>query len=266
MPKVRVNDIDIYYQLKGSGFPLVFISGTGMDHSNWLPVLPQFQENYTCLVFDNRGMGQTSVPPGPYTTAMMANDVAGLLAALGMEKCFLVGISLGSAIAQEVMIRHPQRVQGAVLLGTWAKTDKYIADLLELWADLQAAVEARDYVRMLLLWAAGPDFINNNPDFYTAYLERASSMNRPPAGFRSQVAAGKTHDTLSRLPEVTIPVLVAHGSIDMVVPVAHGKQVAEALPRAVYTEYAGAAHLLTVERGAELIPQIQDFLRSAQNK
>lgn len=265
MPRAKVNGIDIYYQIKGSGFPLVFISGTGMDHSNWLPVLPQFQESYTCLVFDNRGMGQTSVPSGPYTTAMMADDVAGLLAALGMEKCFLVGISLGSAIAQEVMIRHPQRVQGAVLLGTWAKTDKYIADLLELWADLQAAVAPRDYARTLLLWAAGPDFINNNPDFCAAFLERASSMNRPPAGYRSQVEAVKGHDTLSRLPEVAVPVLVAHGSIDMVVPVAHGKQVAENLPRAVYAEYAGAAHLLTVEKGPELIPRIQDFLRSTQH-
>lgn len=266
MHKLRVNDIDIYYQLKGNGFPLVFISGTGMDHSNWLPVLPQFIGNYTCLVFDNRGMGQTSAPPGPYTTAMMADDVAGLLDALGMEKCFLVGISLGSAIAQEVMLRHPQRAKGAVLIGTWAKTDKYIADLLELWADLQSAIAPRDYVRMLLLWTASPDFIIKNPDFCTSFLERASSMDRSPDGYRNQVEAVKKHNTLSRLPEVNIPVFVAHGSIDMVVPVTHGKQVAENLPHSVYTEYAGAAHLLTVERGAKLIPQIHDFLRSAQHK
>ncbi len=260
MPKVRVGEIEVNYHLFGSGFPVVFISGTGTDHTTWLPLVSHF-EGYTCLLFDNRGMGQTSVPEGPYSTAQMGDDVAGLLDALSMEKAFLVGISLGSAIAQQVVIRHPQRVRGAVLLGTWAKTDRFIAELLQLWADLQAVLSPRDYARMLLFWAASPEFINQNPDFVEPYLERVSAMNRPVAGYRAQVGAVKTHDTLELLAQVHVPVLVCHGALDMVVPVEHGRQVASRLPRAQYLEYAGAGHLLTIERGSELIPRIKDFFR-----
>ncbi|MBE3587931.1 MAG: alpha/beta fold hydrolase [Thermoanaerobacteraceae bacterium] len=261
MARLKVGEIELNYQLHGSGFPVVFISGTGTDHTTWLPVVTSFT-GYNCVLFDNRGIGQTDVPPGPYTTAQMADDVAGLIESLGMEKVFLVGISLGSAIAQQVMIRNPRRVQGAVLLGTWAKTDGFIAGLLELWADLQAVLSPRDYARMLLFWAASPAFINRRPDFIEPYLERVSAMNRPVAGYRAQVGAVKSHDTLELLGQIQVPVLVCHGVQDMVVPVEHGRQVASLIPRAQYNEFDGTGHLLPVERGPELIPLILDFFKA----
>src|SRR5512140_3268314 len=115
MPYADAPGFRMYYEEHGSGFPLLLINGLGSDHLEWLHQLPPFEARFRVVVFDNRGTGMTEIPPGPYTTAEMADDAAALLRALGIARAHVLGVSLGGMIAQEVALRHPDRVNRLVL-------------------------------------------------------------------------------------------------------------------------------------------------------
>ncbi|MDD5762816.1 MAG: alpha/beta hydrolase, partial [bacterium] len=114
MPHTEAPGFRMYYEEHGSGFPLLMINGLGSDHLEWLHQVPAFEARFRVIVFDNRGTGKSGVPPGPYTTAQMADDAAALLRFLGIVQSHVLGVSLGGMIAQEVALRHPDLVDGLV--------------------------------------------------------------------------------------------------------------------------------------------------------
>src|SRR5262245_34948349 len=126
MSTVTVGDVELYYEEHGSGEPLLLIMGLAADSMAWMFQLPAFSERYRTIVFDNRGVGRSAKPAGPYTIAGMADDAAGLLAALGVERTHVVGVSMGGMIAQELALRHPQRVRGLVLACTFPEPDEEV--------------------------------------------------------------------------------------------------------------------------------------------
>jgi pimeloyl-ACP methyl ester carboxylesterase len=123
MGKVKIDSIELYYEEHGSGDPLLLIMGLAADSVAWMFQIPAFAERYRTIVFDNRGVGRSDKPPGPYSIHQMANDTAGLLDALGIERAHVVGVSMGGMIAQELALNHPQRVRGLVLACTYPEPD-----------------------------------------------------------------------------------------------------------------------------------------------
>src|SRR5215468_1539539 len=111
MPTVRVNDIDLYYQVAGAGETLVLIAGFACDHTIWELMLPALTPHYRVVTFDNRGAGQTSAPHAPYSVRQMADDTAGLLDGLGRGPVHVAGHSMGGMIAQELALNYPDRVR-----------------------------------------------------------------------------------------------------------------------------------------------------------
>ena len=107
--------VELYYEEHGSGDPLLCIMGFATDLTGWLMQTPEFAKSYRTIVFDNRGVGRSAKPPGPYTIHEMADDAVGILEALDVERAHVLGLSMGGMIAQEVALRHPQRVRGLVL-------------------------------------------------------------------------------------------------------------------------------------------------------
>src|SRR5512139_3505397 len=115
MPWTEAPGFRMYYEEHGAGFPLLLINGLGSDHLEWVHQIPVFSKSFRVVVFDNRGTGRSGVPPGPYTTAQMADDVAASLRFLGIGRAHVLGVSLGGMIAQEVALRHRDRVDRLVL-------------------------------------------------------------------------------------------------------------------------------------------------------
>ena len=118
MPKIKTNNIELYYEVYGAGQPLVLISGLGYPLWQWHKMVPFLAEHFQVITFDNRGVGQSDKPAGPYTAQMLATDTAGLLDALGIEKAIIAGHSMGGFVAQAMALDFPQKVAKLILCST----------------------------------------------------------------------------------------------------------------------------------------------------
>src|SRR3954451_7644807 len=116
MPLAARDDTEIYWESTGAGAPVLLVMGLGMNATGWWRTVPVLAESFTVIAFDNRGVGRSARPPGPYTVAGMADDAVAVLDAAGAERAHVYGISLGGMIAQEIALRHPERV-GCLVLG-----------------------------------------------------------------------------------------------------------------------------------------------------
>ncbi len=167
MPHVQTNGINMYYEERGTGEPLICIMGVTAPGGVWEAHANVWQEHFRCILGDNRGVGMTDKPAGPYTTDMMADDYAGLMDALGIKKARVVGCSLGSVIAQKLALRHPEKVQSLILMCTWARQDRFGLYTWEHMMKCKANFRPEDfmhYVQMLIFtkpWFDNDDCWNN---------------------------------------------------------------------------------------------------------
>ena len=105
MPKVKVKAISLYYEVHGSGYPLVLIRGLASNADHWYFQVPAFSSHYSVVVFDNRGIGRSEMPDLPFTISMMADDTVGLMDSLGIRKAHILGISMGGKISPEIALK-----------------------------------------------------------------------------------------------------------------------------------------------------------------
>ena len=126
MTTAKIGENELYYEEHGSGDPLLLIMGLATPSEGWMLQTPEFAEHYRTIVYDNRGVGRSSKPAGPYTIHEMADDAVGLLDQLGVERAHVLGISMGGMIAQELVLHHPDRVRGLVLACTYPEPDEAI--------------------------------------------------------------------------------------------------------------------------------------------
>jgi len=256
MPKLKIaTGLDVYCEEHGDGPPLLLVMGTGADHRFWSAQVEAYAAHYRTVVYDARGVGQTTVPSDPTscTMALMADDAAALLDALGIGKAHVSGLSLGATVVQELCLRHPERVLTAQMHGSWAKSDAWFVRMIE---TLEHPVKHGDlaaFIRYALMWITSPKFLREQPETVAA-MEQAFLESPPaPAGVLGHIHADKHHDALERLGRISCPVLVATGENDIQVPPRYGKEVADAVPGADWHLFKGehASHLSCVEMADE---------------
>ncbi len=169
----------MFYEETGGGEPLILIMGFGGDHLAWAFQVRALAEHYRVVTFDNRGAGQSDAPELPYTIRTMADDTAGLIAALGIERAHVVGVSMGGMIAQELALAYPRRVRSLHLGCTTARPDTHMKALLATWRDMRAALTPDALVRALMLWL-----------FSYRLPAIADGISRPGGGHRASRHAG----------------------------------------------------------------------------
>ena len=226
----------------GSGPPVLLIMGLGMNATGWWRTIPALAE-FRVISFDNRGVGRSARVPGPYTVAEMADDAVSVLDQAGVESAHVYGISLGGMIAQEVALRHPDRVRALVVGATTRGGGAWVpaSDAVTTFVRLRAQLTAEHAV-----WASVP--INYAPrtrrDRGQLIAEDIAQRLRFPVEaeyYSAQLAAANGHD--ARVEDVGASTLVVHGEEDVLIPPVNGERLASDIPGAELSMWPGAAHL-----------------------
>lgn len=257
--------VKIYWDQAGEGEPLLLIMGLGYPSDAWHRSQPILSKQYRTITFDNRGVGRSDMPPGPYPIALMASDAAAVLDAAGVESAHVFGISMGGMIAQEFALQYPERVL-SLILGCTA-------------AGGPCAVPAEPDATQMLMSRTGmtPEEAAQAalPFIYHAatsqqMIEEDLATRRPwfpkREAYTAQLQGILSWESYSRLPQIASPTLVIHGDSDLLVPPANAKLIAQSISGSKLVILSGASHIFTTDQPEESHQAILEFLESCHNR
>ena len=247
--------VSVYHEERGAGEPVLLIMGTGGDHSLWDATADVLAERYRVITFDNRGTGSSDQPSDPesYTMRVLADDAAALLDALGIERAHVAGLSLGSTVAQELAINHPQKVISLQLHCTWGRTDAWLD---RLFRSMAYPVEQGDLAAFAVqgfMWTLSPTYLNDFPE-QVAEVEATYLANPPSqAGLLGHLHADRTHDAIGRLDRIAAATLITSGEMDWQVPTRYGLEVQWWIPGSRMHVFEGpfSSHCAFIEMADE---------------
>ncbi|HET6909129.1 MAG TPA: alpha/beta hydrolase [Mycobacteriales bacterium] len=262
MPSVIRNDAAIHYEVHGEGPPMVFIPGTGLRGSSWQPQTDHFRQNFTCVTLDLRGSGESTGADENFTVADLAQDVAAVCDHAGVRNAAVVGLSLGSAVAQELALARPDLFEALVLVATWSSTAREHHIRRHFESRLYALEHGPiDVFAQFAFWMSSPHLYDHEPELQ-ADVERQlrAHTSQNLAGTAQHFRADLTHETRDRLGQVGCRCLVVHGEDDLITLPWYNRTVANLLPAAQLVTIARAGHLVWLERPEELNRAIEAFL------
>lgn len=263
MPMLTTPSVQLYYEVHGNGPNLLFVSGLGGGTWSWYGQIPYFSRHYRTIVFDNRGAGRSSMPPGPYAMKNFAHDTLALLDHLDIDRCFMVGLSMGGMIAQETALKAPERFEALVLGCTHPGGPRKVSpssQVLARFTDNQG-LSQEEIVTKNLPFFFSPEALEHCKEAVETYKAvQTSAPWQPQEAFLSQLAAIQHFDASHRLPHLSVPTLVVTGTEDVLVPSANAHLLASLLPHALLVELEGAGHAIHAECRDTLNALIHEFL------
>jgi pimeloyl-ACP methyl ester carboxylesterase len=263
MPKVRVADINIYYETLGDGEPLVLVMGLGGGSSMWWRQVAFFSPDYQVTVYDSRGVGRTDKPDTPYSMGMLVDDAVGLLERLGVASAHIYGVSMGGMVAQELALRHPKLVSSLILGATTCGGGHAVMPPQETLQELFSimTLSPDEAVRVSTSVTFSAPFMERHPEKINEWLIKGAESPPSPKGFQRQAEAAAEFDTYDRLQQIGVPTLILAGSADQLIPVENSKILASKIPNAELVLFEGAGHGYLWEAEDEANRAVRDFLR-----
>lgn len=266
MPVIKANGIDIYYEEQGSGSPLVLIAGLGYTLWEWHQMVPYLADHFRVISFDNRGVGQTDKPAGPYSASLLAADLAGLLKALGIPKATIMGHSMGGFIAQAFALEHASLLDKLILASTNFGGPHHAPitpEAMKVLTDVSSDPLTR--FKNGLLVSTAPGFAENQPEMLQAWLDWRLANPLHLAGYQAQMAIGmgllaEAACFEHKLTQVTAPSLVLFGAHDKVVPPANASLLANQLPNSTIHILENAGHFFPIETPRQAAQAVQQFV------
>src|SRR5918993_1632260 len=272
---VQVGDINLAYKRFGQGKPILFIAGTSQTKDAWEPTLLSqlAATNHTVIVFDNRGIGETTVGTKPFSIEQFANDTAGLLDALQIEKADVFGASLGSFVAQELTLNYPQKVDRLILHATYCGGNETVypsgqaAETLMTLASPQVLqnMTAEQQATILAQIMFPPEWLEEHPEILNAMIEAPPFQAVSPEDIQQQaMAVGTWEGACDRLSSITKPSLLVVGDQDLLAPPANSIMMAQRIPHSWLVIIQGTGHGMMTQVPNEFNAIIQTFLNTAR--
>ena len=256
MPFTANEGAELYWNSFGSGPPVLLIMGLSFTHEMWFRLLPALAPSYQVVVFDNRGMGRSSVPRGPYSIPKMARDAAAVLRAANLSSAHVIGASMGGMIAQELALRKPELVRSLILactshsglFGRWPEL-RYLPRRIS----REYAVRERSIAKLLYSDSTPLHLIEED-------VAIRSKCNWSSQGFFNQFAGILLWSAYGRLPRLRIPTLVVHGANDRLIPAENGRTVARRIPGARLELVPNAGHVMITDQPQMCADLMLNFL------
>jgi len=266
MPSTRTSGVEIHFEVRGSGPPLLMIPGFSLDLHVFDLLAAQLERRFTCVGMDNRGAGESEAPRGQYEIRELAEDAAAVLGASGGTPAFVLGHSMGGFAALELALNDDRLVRGLLLVSTAATGARERLGRAE---EAAAALDRRtgtpaEIARTVLSASLDAAFVEAHPE----ELERlvAGRLAHPPRGrgVAGQRAAAEAFDATSRLARIRVPTAVVHGGTDRVVAPSCGAALAAGIPGAAFHLLPGVGHMPFWEAPEALAAiAVETFLRSS---
>ena len=266
MAKAEHHGVALYYEIHGEGSPVVLIMGLGGSGRAWGLQLPEFARHHCTILPDNRGVGRSDMPEGPYTMADFAGDLGAVMDAAGVEAAHLVGVSMGGLVAQEFYHLHPQRVHSMTLVATGVgpADPAYMPPEQGVWDVLnmdRAASDPRTVTERMNELFYHPDYRARIPDLTDRILQFQEREPQPAHAFHAQLDSASRHTLNSpRLHRVAVPCLIVHGEDDRVWPPENARYLADHLPDARLELLPRTGHMLPLEQPREFNRRVLAFL------
>ena len=264
MPKVKADDIQMYYEESGEGFPLIMIMGLSANLDWWDPrMIRGLSKDFRTIRFDNRGVGRSDASDGELTIKMLADDAAGLMDALGVSRAHVLGASMGGMIAQELALGQPEKVEKLVLCSTSCggeRSSPTSEETIGLMMRGGSAPTPEERARMVVPLIFTKEFADENPERVEEFLRRILRAPTSPEVSLRQLGAIVAFGAFDRLGGIKAPTLVVHGEKDVLIPSGNGPILARAIPGARLVLMERSAHGLA-EDMEEAADAIGEFLR-----
>ncbi|HLY50491.1 MAG TPA: alpha/beta fold hydrolase [Solirubrobacteraceae bacterium] len=263
MATTAANGVELFFEQEGRGDDVLFISGLADEGACWVDQVAGLKDRYRLTTFDNRGVGRSSTPDGPFQISDFAADTAALMDALELERAHVVGSSMGGAIAQELALAYPERVRSLVLNGTWCRGDRFLHEIFRNWMwSAEQADSIRDFLVTVNLWCFSPRIWNEGiMDEWIAAAEASPYAQSVDAFVRSSQALIE-HDSADRIDAISVPTLVTVGELDLVLPERFSQAIVDRIPGARLVVIPAAGHQPFQEAPEDYNRLVDEFWQS----
>jgi 3-oxoadipate enol-lactonase len=264
MAFVENQGVKIYWDEQGQGEPILLIMGLGWASAMWHRSRPLLAERYRTIALDNRGVGRSDVPAGPYSIGLMASDAAAVLDAAGVDCVHVYGVSMGGMIAQEFALQYPRRVRSLILGCTAAGGPT----ALRAEPEVLEVLTRRDLSPDASVAASNP-FIYD-PATPPERLDEDTVIRKQwwpnPIGYMAQLQGIVAWDAYNRLPQIAAPTLVIHGETDRLIPPGNAKLIADRIRGAKLVMIPRASHIFPTDQPDRAHSAVLEFLSAQRNR
>jgi 3-oxoadipate enol-lactonase len=245
----------LHWETTGAGDPVLMIMGLGLSGGAWWRTVPVLSRSLRVITFDNRGVGRSRARFPSYTTEAMADDAVSVLDAAGVDRAHVYGFSLGGMVAQQLALRHADRVRSLVLGATQPGGPRAVrpSDDVIAFFRRRGSMTAQEAARASVPFTYGPRCRREHQDLIAEDIRRRLEHPFPEQAYRAQMVAVALHNCFRRLKRIEAPTLVVHGRKDRVAPVANAEILAERIPGARLRILKDAGHLYATEQ-----PQVDE--------
>jgi pimeloyl-ACP methyl ester carboxylesterase len=266
MPEVRVGDVNLHYEIYGSGDPLLMVMGLGGSSAGWDPnLISGLAGSFRTIIYDNRGTGLSDKSDTPYSLEMFAADAIALLDSLELDRVHVFGVSMGGMIAQELALRYGERLQ-TLTLGCTTCGGKHAvpppAESLKVLTAPRDGASDEELVRRSWPLAYTPSYIQKHRAELEATIPRLLAHPTPAFAYKRHLDATYTLKTYERLPQIKMPTLVVTGAKDVLIPARNSEIIAERITGAKFHVIPDAGHAFFNEARGQFLKVFVPFAQS----
>jgi 3-oxoadipate enol-lactonase len=265
MPSVRVNDLTMHYEQEGTGEPLILIPYLAADNACYAFQVADYSKHFTCISVDLRGSGESDKPSGAYSTELFADDISGLMDAIGVSRAHIMGLSLGAATGMWLAAKYPDKVKSLSLHSSWTKTDPFVRTVVGGWQVMARALPTVTdmVIQGIFPWCFTPELYATRPDYIDSLVAFVRGRPvQPLDAFLQTSEAVLSHDVESQLNAIQAPTQITFGRYDLVTSTRFAPMLTSHIKHSEVVIFEGCSHAPIYEKVDSFNAQTLEFLRA----